>query len=220
MQVLAWGQIQPIAEKAFAISTTGNERYWARYAWQTLTDADLAAYEDDLGRHRAVIRFLALGGTYADWSDVAWGDGWSDPQYGYWVDESDISAFRIGQLTGAEYDSYRNEFEDAILVSHALRHLADDAREEVVAALLKHFGGEEGLFVSLWRSRDLPYLKRQFPALEKLRLPPTRYSWTVLDEEEDEEITDDEMEWAILSEATADKMAAFSWIDDGCPPYR
>lgn len=124
---------------------------WAKDAWQILADAGLASYEGELDRHRAILRFLALAGIYSDWCDVAWGE-YSEPQYGYWSEYLDISAFRMGQLIGVEDDDGSEESDNASLVADALGRLADAARPEVVRALLAHFGNESGLFLSLAQS--------------------------------------------------------------------
>ena len=231
MPAMTWEEIEPVVENAFSISTTGDERYWARYAWQILTDARLTEDQGGLGWHRVLIRLLALAAIYSDWCDVAWGQGYSDPQYAHWIEDLDISAFRIGQLVGAEQDDGDDEVDDSALVRNALARLADEARHDVFTALRDHFGSESELFVSLWRSTDFEYLKRQYPALADLRLPPSQYWYAVrnspypherdeTDEDECWEPSDDATAWGILNDVTDEKLQAFAWIDQGCQSFR
>ncbi|MCX6133019.1 MAG: hypothetical protein NTU47_04305 [Ignavibacteriales bacterium] len=71
-----------------------------------------------------------------------------------------------------------------------IRVLASSVREEVVTAITKGLGGRNGLFESLWLSRF------------------------------DEKETVDEERDSVFTELTGDKMALWSWIDQGCYPYR
>jgi hypothetical protein len=209
MPTLTWDDLEPAADKAFSIWVGQPELRWAKDAWQILTDAGLADYAGDLDRHRAIIRFLALAGIYSDWCDAAW-DEYSEPWYSHWCEDLEISAFRIGQLVGAEDDDGSEECDDASLVADALTQLADDARPEVAEALLAHFGNESGLFLSLWRSRELQHDQSDVDL-----------------DEDDDDWEDDAGDWAeaesddeILNEVTGSKLQAFAWISEGCLPYR
>ncbi len=209
MPTLTWDDLEPAADKAFSIWVGQPELRWAKEAWQILTGAGLADYEDDLQRHRAIIWFLALAGIYSDWCDVAW-DEYSAPQYGDWIEDLEVSAFRIGQLVGAEDDDGSEESDDTSLVLDALTRLADGARPDVVKALLAHFESESGLFLSLWRSRE----PQDEP--DDLDLDEDDDDWEDDEAEWEEAETDDE----ILNEVTGSKLQAFAWISQGCLPYR
>ena len=79
--------------------------------------------------------------------------------------------------------------------SEALRYLVDFERPKVLNVLYDAFGDDinnpVGLFIFLWRSRELPDLDPDDP-----------------DYETDEEI---------VNVPTAGKHAAFEWLAQGCP---
>jgi len=209
VSTLTWDDLELAANQAFSIWVDQPELHWAKAAWQILTDAGLADYVGDLDRHRAIIRFLALAGIYSDWCDAAW-DEYSAPQYYDWIEDLEISAFRLGQLVGAEDDDGSDESDDASLISDALTQLVDDARPEVVEALLAHFGNESGLFLSLWRS-----------------LEPQSDQDDANHDEDDDDWEEDEGDWEeaetddeILNDVTGLKLRAFLWINEGCWSYR
>ena len=68
----------------------------------------------------------------------------------------------------------------------------------MLASLLSGFGDVSGLFVSLWRSG-------------------TTSAEAEDDEGRNSDDGDPETEWQILNDVTSDKLAAFSWLDNGCP---
>lgn len=111
-----------------------------------------------------------------------------DPDYGGWADSLELGPFTIGQLIGDDVEVQEGDEQEAI--ERALAHLADDARAEVVEALKKAHGGAAGLFLSLWRSIERP------------------------DDEEEPE-SDDEI---LNYDVTGEKLAAYTWIEQGCPP--
>lgn len=206
MPILTWDEIESAAARAFSIWTGQPELRWAKEAWQILSDAGLAAYEGELDRHRAIIRFLALAGIYSDWCAAAWGE-YSDLQCSYWTEGLDVNAFRLGQLVGADEDSEDGELDDNVLTEEALHRLADAARPDVVRALLGHFGTASGLFLSLWRSMDFPHDEIDDQENEE-------------DDWDDEGSRDTPTDDAILNEITDEKLRAFDWTQDGCYPYR
>lgn len=77
--------------------------------------------------------------------------------------------------------------------------LTNQAREEVLDSLLKGFGGVSALFLSLWRSRTASAEAEGD------------------DDVEDDGDRDHETDWQVLNDATTEKLAAFSWLEAGCP---
>jgi hypothetical protein len=136
--------------------------------------------------------FLALGGFYHDFCRVAWGEP-SYPNCDEWAEQLGLGAFRLGQLAGTDFEP--DESDEEVLVSDALRLLANEARPAVVEELQNGFGGSSGLFLSPWRSKEKDPGEEPDDATEPLE-------------------TDDD----IMNHVTSDKMPAFEWIEGG--PHR
>jgi hypothetical protein len=178
--LLTWSELEHVAEEAFRVWTTGGDLAWARYAWDVLTRAGLANFRTEQDRCKVAIRFLALAGFYLEFCETAFEER-IEPDYTGWAPELNVSPFRIGQL----FSSAEVEEDDELAVESALEHLVDEARAEVVGALVRGFGGRSGLFVAMWR--------------------------TAAAEEDDE--ADAESDEEILNAVTFNKLAAVEFLE-------
>jgi len=179
--------VEPAAALAFSIWIGQPEIAWARKAWSVLVAAGLASYSNECERYQVFFRFLALGGIYADFSDVAWEETVDSYEYGYWAEPFDLDPLVIGQLYARHpHWSPDDDLEEYdILVS-----LVEAQRHTVVAALVKVFGGTSQLYASLWNSRK----DRN------------------VDDKEDEGL----LSATPFEPPTWDKVAAFEWVSEGC----
>src|SRR2546429_185370 len=100
-KVLAWSEVSPAAEMAFAIWLGHPELEWACSAWKVLVRAGLATYRNERQRCHVVIRLLALGGLYHDFCAIGW-EEYIEPEYVHWAQELGVTAFRVGQLVGRD----------------------------------------------------------------------------------------------------------------------
>ena len=189
-----WDEVKRAAVAAFDLWNDSGELVWAERAWGHLADAGLTCADTELERHRTLLRFLVLPSFYRDWSahaDQEKRDDW----YGYWAETLDLSAFTLGQLLGPEVDV--DAYTEQERISKALDHLVPSFHEEVAAALIAGFGGNDDLFVSLWRvrhpapdpnaSEDAPYREDDYDALNCLN---------------------------------TDKLCGYQWITEGCSSDR
>ena len=146
--LLEWNEIESVADCAFNVWVGTPEREWAKSMWLLLEKQDLTSYEDDFEWHRAVFRFLALGGIYRDYCAVAW-DEHTDRWYWDWVDSIEIKPFILGQLYGRETTE---DYDDEL--SNVLSVLVELERSKVVVALSEGLGGDLELYLSLSMSRS------------------------------------------------------------------
>jgi len=244
---LAWEEIQAAARTIFKLFSHGRELAWAQDSWQRLSDAGLTTYTGGAGRGRVAVRLLALGSLFWCWCKVV---DWQETDHDeliWWADELDISTFRLGQLVGPDFGA--DEEDEDRLRAAALEHLTAQARDEVVAALKRSYGGDSGLFLALWRiSHPAPPKRRPKPItppaangptspmeqavlFPELLTPPSQQSLfeDAPDQDFDQDDQDGEDEdagaeceddYAVLNWLTPDKMAGYAWIDSGCPKER
>jgi hypothetical protein len=151
---------------------------------------------------RVYIRFLALAGIYHDFCRMAW-EEYSEPEDEYWADELGLTNFRIGQLIGedAEWDldGAADEAADEA-AEEALQHLIHASRSTVLRVLRDGFGGQNGLFVALWRSNRAASM-----SADDLQYDDKEHEETV-------DLTDEE----ILNDVRPEKMAAYEWLQEEC----
>ena len=88
---------------------------------------------------------MVLASLYRDWCALVW-DEIQDDSPEVWLGAVHVSAVHIGQLLGPDEDFEEEELGEALNV------LMRRERARVVEALLKGFGGVEGLYISLWLS--------------------------------------------------------------------
>ena len=191
---VTWDEVLPIAEEAFHIWVDQPELRWAEQAWKHLAKAGLTGSETSLDRLAAYICLLVLASMYRDWCAVVW-DEVDDDSPGVWLSNADdVSPVLIGQLLGPD-DEVGEDPEDP--VDEALNILMERERKAVVAAVLKGFGGVEGLFVALWRSNTDPEKR-------------------IADDDEDDWRDPPETDADIINDATSEKLAGYEWIREGC----
>jgi hypothetical protein len=140
------------------------------------------------------IRLMTLATIYKEFCDLAW-DEWNEPMYTVWASELDINRYRVAQSIGPEFAKDSNETEEDLL-SLALAELVDLARAEISDVLIKDFGGESALFISLWRTAGSS------------------------EEDSEGEGQPEEDDYSIVNNVTAEKGRAFEWIQEGMPRVR
>lgn len=125
-------------------------------AWGNLEGAGLTSYSDAVEESRVWARLLTLASIY--WSFCHHGCdeefGWDD-LYCHGTEHLELRPLRLGQLVGPAFDAddYSNgEFD---LVESALRHLIEQERPAIVAALHKGFGDEWRLLKALFATTKL-----------------------------------------------------------------
>jgi hypothetical protein len=137
--VLDWNQVKGAAEAAFAVWEDGGELLWAKDVWERAVAAGIAAYINEIKRHRVAILFLGLGGLYRDFCSLAWDEA-DEPTYSCWAETLELDHFVLGQLIGSD---------PCVEESDALNHLLNAARPQVMELLMRLFGDKNSLFVSL-----------------------------------------------------------------------
>ena len=223
MAELTWADVDAAAKSAFAVYREPAELRWAKHAWAHVSAAGLTSFGTELERCRVCVRFLSLCGLYHDWWRVARAEGpWTD--YKEWADLLDMDAFRIAQLAGRDLaddlDGIDWRSADADL-REALERLSNEARSAVARAIKKGFGGDSMLFLSLSRSNEPT--PEAAPGTDQLALaldgghaaPATPNADDDADEEDGDGPQDD---WDVLNNVTDEKMIAFEWITNDCPP--
>jgi hypothetical protein len=190
-----WEDVESIAEEAFNIWVGYPEIGWAKRAWSCLIDAHLADGSGPLDRLRSYVRFLVLASLYRDWCAIVW-DERHDDEPAAWLSAAEVNLIHVGQLLGRA--TTVSDDPDQSL-DEALYFLMARERPKVVNALIVGLGGVDSLFVEFWRSRSEP----DGPGL-----------FEDGDDEDEEEPTETDAE--ILNDVTAEKMAGYQWLTQGC----
>jgi len=191
---VSWEDVKKAANAAFDLWHDSGELAWAETAWAHLTAAGLTTFSSDAERHRVLVRFLALPSFYRDWSALVDDERRTDC-YDYWAESLDIRAFPLAQLLGPDVEI--SEDTEARQISAALNFLVPALHDEVAQALVEGFGGDNDLFLSLWRILH--------------RAP---------DPADPEEAFHYEDDWEALNCPTVSKMCGYEWIVSGCPSNR
>jgi hypothetical protein len=113
----------------------------------------LADYVTELERWKACIRFLALASLYYDWCLVAWDENHEDDRI-YWAAEGfEINNVFFRHVSHSRDDhDQQDKIDELELDCDELASGMHNSRTEVANALLKGFGGDAKLFISLWNS--------------------------------------------------------------------
>ena len=127
---------------------------------------------------------MTLGVIFREFCELARGEP-HDADITDWADILDIKPVRVDQALGPH--SLENSH-DPINLGTALMALIDRYRPEVFEVLVKAFGNESSLFLSLWRASE---------------------GGAIDEPEENEE--------SVLNEVTPERMKAFEWITEGMP---
>jgi hypothetical protein len=184
-RTVTWNMVRNTARRLFHIWVGQPELKWVREAWVHLRDKGLTSYHDELERSKVLVRLGTLHIMYREFCDLAFGQG--DDSDGYW-DDRDLDPLILAQLFPRKQRADPDEEEEADDdegFTEELQELSRELRPEIYDALFEGFGGETGLFISLWRT-------------------PT-----------ENDPIHQESEAEIVSDVTADKLEAFSWIRGG-----
>jgi hypothetical protein len=152
--VLPWSAVEHRAIPMFDLHHSERGLAWAKQAWACLTEEELTTCEDPYDEALTYIRLLSLALIHDEYSTVAWNtsSGRTAVQLAVGMD---FSTFVLGVFYGIEGGHYTGTTEDEMRAA-AIAHLADEFRWEVGMALVKHFGGVDGLHGSLWHIRYDP----------------------------------------------------------------
>lgn len=184
--ILDWPDVSVAAQEIFRIWTSASSRElnWANTGWIALGRAGLTTYSDEVKKTLVLVRFLTLGTIFREFCELA-RDEVFDPCIYLWADALEIEPIQVGQALGPDN---LNESNGNLSLEGAIYELMDQNRSEIVSALVKYFGNESSLFLSLWRASDRAEIEE--PA---------------------------EDDYIVLNEITLEKMRAFEWIGQGMP---
>jgi hypothetical protein len=155
---MTWEDVAPIID-IYTITADNGEKQWFQRAWAGLEKAGLTRFEDEIGRHWALMRAVTLGIVYNEFAQCAW-DHFEDSMSlnGVLYDSLDqyhISPASIAQLTESAWDDEDNE-EVLLSFDEIVLNAVSKCRKPVYDALLREFGDDGELFLSLWISPDPP----------------------------------------------------------------
>jgi hypothetical protein len=181
-----WEDVSAAAERIFRVwaSESGKELDWANTAWIALGRAGLTSYKGGIKQTIVLLRFMTLGAIFREFCELAREEP-HDASISDWAEALEISPVRVGQALGPHY---LEDSDDPIKLGSALMALIDQCRLEVFEALVKEFGNESSLFLSLWRASE---------------------GGAINDPEENADCA--------LNDITPDKMKAFEWVTEGMP---
>jgi hypothetical protein len=212
--VVWWDDVSREAEPIFRMWTDARELEWAKESWEALGKRGLTSYSDEVERTLVFVRLMALAGIYLDFCELAF-DEIHDAAYTMWASDLCLSTFRVAQCVGPQF-SKDEDADDNQLLEDALRELMDKARSDIHEVLRSKFGDDSLLFVSLWNTVECER--------NELGMPVTRNSADVAPESSDQtnrEVEKGRIDWredagGILNcEITGQKLAAFTWIEQG-----
>lgn len=184
-----WEDVSAPAERIFRVwaSETGKELDWANSAWIALGRAGLTSFQGGIERTIVLLRLITLGVIFREFCELTRGEP-SDADITDWADTLEICPVRVGQVLGPKY---QEDSDEPVGLESALLALIDKVRTEVSDNLVKGFGNESTLFLSLWRASE---------------------GGTIDEPEEDAD--------SVLNEVTAERMKAFEWITEGMPSLK
>jgi hypothetical protein len=184
--MLDWAEVSGPAQEIFRIwmSASSKELDWANTAWIALGRAGLTNYGDEVDKTRVLVRFLTLGTIFREFCELARNEVFAPCIY-LWADTLEIEPIRVGQVLGR---NTLKESKENLDLEVAIDELMDQNRSEITSALVRHFGNESALFLSLWRASDGAEIEA--PELD---------------------------DSAVLNEVTPEKMRTFEWIGEGMP---
>jgi hypothetical protein len=200
---LSWDEIEAAVEEDFELWIGPLEVQWIKLAWSTLAESGATSFSTQIERTQVVIRFLALVSIYRDFCWVAW-QSRCEVDYYEWAEALESSPFRVGQLVGLGTNV--DDESDYIALSEALEDLAHKAREWVLQALLRGFGGRVKLFISLWDSQVSDHISS-----------PMQDPYENCHKGRDDSPTKGQYG---SGNQVGDKLTAISWIMRNCPSNR
>lgn len=150
---ITWDQLDVAAEEVFRVLGR-SEMGWARQTWELLAEQGLTAAPDELARHRAAMRFLALARIYHDFCYHAWKKD-IVPRLADWAYYLEMQPLRVGQLLGPEVP-LKGAGTDAETLEAALAELTRRERPVLFKAVVDALGSPSKVFVALWRTGEMP----------------------------------------------------------------
>lgn len=147
-----WEDVSAAAESIFRVwaSETGKELDWANSAWIALGRVGLTSCKGGIEQTIVLLRLITLGVILREFCELARGEP-HDADITDWADSLEINPVRVGQVLGLHY---LEDSDDPIELATALMVLVDRYRPDVFEALVKAFGNESSLFLSLWRASE------------------------------------------------------------------
>jgi hypothetical protein len=184
-----WEDVSAAAERIFRVwaSETGKELDWANSAWIALGRAGLTSFQGGIEKTIVLLRLITLGVIFREFCELTRGEPF-DADITDWADSLEICPVRVGQVLGPKH---LEDSDDPVGLESALFALSDQVRIEVSDTLVKGFGNESTLFLTLWRASE---------------------GGTIDEPEEDAD--------SVLNEVTPERMKAFEWITEGMPSLK
>jgi hypothetical protein len=122
-----------------------------------LADAGLTLYRNDIGRTRALMRFIALGMIYRDFCQFGRDESCdADTLIGEAVYGLGLSRVRIGQVIGPEWEKDALQATDDEIADLAVLEFTDTERRVIAPVLVKGFGSESALADALCKTTRTP----------------------------------------------------------------
>lgn len=189
---LRWDDLGEAATDTFGIWTSRSDLHWARETWLGFEKLGFCDYGNETERLIVIGRWLALASIYRDWCAVMCDESHDDTP-GYWVEGLEVHDLYLGQLVSGECLS--DDPDEARW--DALGALMRTQRDAVVSKLRELHGDNALLFMSFWKSAN---------------------PWMASDDEDDSDA--DERAAEALNDPTPENVAAWGWLEDGCPHVR
>lgn len=243
---LQWVDVKKFAKDLFEVWCDGSELRWAETAWEHLVTADHANGKNWKEYCHARLHFLALATLYADWCYLAAEEQHDpEVQYyaealelnPFYLGLLLGPDYEVGE---PEDEEYYPDDDDKTAIENALRELVRRERPVVAKALIAGFGSPGELFVSGTRYPAIEKEEEQeqdetsdnqkeavsdeakTASGQQLQLL-TEFTGPE-DDGEDEDDEEEEYEYdeaalsdeEILNDVTAENLATWEWIGEGC----
>jgi hypothetical protein len=149
---LDWTAVSPLAQRVFILWPGQPELSWVQESWGLVWKCGLADYTNDFERWGVLFRFLALAGIYFDFCYLAW-NRVNLPDYESLGKELGLGLLQVVMLLGQDalLEQVNDEEE---LFRMGMKSLIDQARIEIVPALIRGYGGLKALYEAIRRSRQ------------------------------------------------------------------
>jgi hypothetical protein len=149
---LDWAAVNPLAQRVFTLWPGQPELICVRESWGMVLKSGLADYVNDFERWGVLFRFLGLVGIYFDFCHLAW-NRVNLPDYETLGKELGLGLLQVVMLLGPDalLEQVNDEEE---LFRVGMKSLADQARIEIVPALIRGYGGSKALYEAWRRSRQ------------------------------------------------------------------
>jgi hypothetical protein len=209
-----WEDISREAESIFRIWADSREVEWAKKSWEALGKRGLTSYSNQIERTRVLVRLISLAAIYMDFCELAFDEA-HNHEYVSWAEELSVSSFRVAQCVGSEFEQDREAGEEELLEG-ALLELMAVARSEIHEALRSEWGDDSLLFVSLWNTVE--YQRNELAstwAENAANLVPEKGGQSAPSVQGGEIDWLEDAGYILNSETTWQKLAAFSWIEQG-----